>query len=208
MRSVVLTESKGEARVDSRQLAVGLENQHKNVMKLIERYARQFKELGLLPFQTEAVKTPGARGTKRHRFALLNEDQAFLLLTMARNTDRIVELKTALVKAFRQAREGRKVTEAEYLPGYHEMHDLAQELADGSKNERFVHMNLNKLVNKTVGIESGQRQRLGSARMSSVVVAQHLAAQAMQAANDHHDGYAAAKKALGSLEILLLGKTA
>jgi len=208
MRAVVLVHSKGEPRIDSRQLAARLQNQHKNVLELIERYATNFKSLGLLPFETEAVRTEGGRGAKRQRFALLNEDQSYLLLTMSRNTAHIVELKTALVKAFKQARAGEAATELEYLPGYHELHDRAHELAAGSENERFVHMNLNKLVNKTVGIASGQRSKVASAQKSSIVVAQHLAVKAMEAANDHHDGYAAAKVALGRLETLLLGKRA
>jgi phage regulator Rha-like protein len=37
---------------------------------------------------------------------LLNEDQAFFLLSLSRNTDRVVELKASLIMAFREARYG------------------------------------------------------------------------------------------------------
>ncbi|WP_454862815.1 Rha family transcriptional regulator [Pseudomonas hormoni] len=103
---ITLAQFKGEPRVDSRQLAEQLGNQHKNTVELIERYLGKFKEFGLLPFQTEAVKTLESRGVKHLKFALLNEDQAFFLLALSRNTDRVVELKSSLIMAFREARYG------------------------------------------------------------------------------------------------------
>lgn len=194
---VALTDKKGEARVDSRLLATGLRNQHKNVMELIERYADHFKRFGVLPFQTE--KPTGAKGGRPERFALLNEDQSYFLLSLSRNSEHVVELKANLVLAFKQARAGQDVSAVEYLPGYRELHALAHELAAGSENERFVHMNLNKLVNKTVGIGAGQRGNLAAPVRSLTVVAQTLAAKAMEGAKDHKDGYEKAKQALGQL---------
>ncbi|MEA9979734.1 MULTISPECIES: Rha family transcriptional regulator [unclassified Pseudomonas] len=103
---ITLIQYKGEPRIDSRLLAEQLGNQHKNTMELIERYLCKFKEFGLVPFQTEAVKTLESRGVKHMKFALLNEDQAFFLLALSRNTDRVVELKSSLIMAFREARYG------------------------------------------------------------------------------------------------------
>lgn len=103
---ITLAKLNGESRVDSRLLTKQLGNQHKNTMELIERYLAKFKEFGLLPFQTEAVKTTGSRGSKHQRFALLNEDQAFFLLSLSRNTKRVVDLKSDLIMAFREARYG------------------------------------------------------------------------------------------------------
>ena len=48
----------------------------------------------------------GQHGGGDARFALLNEDQAFFLLSLSRNTDRVVELKANLIMAFREARYG------------------------------------------------------------------------------------------------------
>lgn len=88
----------------------------------------------------------------------------------------------------------------EYLPTYHDLHDEAHRLADGSANERFVHMNLNKLINATVGIGAGQRDQLALGQKSLAVVAQMAATNALRASNDHHDGYQNAKQALSSLQ--------
>ena len=105
MNIIPLTRVGEEPRVDSRQLAEQLGNQHKNSMALIERYSEKFKEFGLLAFETEA-RLAGQHGGGNVRFALLNEDQAFFLLSLSRNTDRVVELKASLIMAFREARYG------------------------------------------------------------------------------------------------------
>ena len=105
MNAIALTQHKSEARVDSRLLGNQLGNQHKNTTALIERYLSKFKRLGVVPFQTEKPLA-GTVGGRPERYALLNEDQAFFLLALSRNTDRVVELKSSLIMAFREARYG------------------------------------------------------------------------------------------------------
>ena len=105
MNAIALTQHKSEARVDSRLVASQLGNQHKNTTALIERYLSKFKKLGVVPFQTEKPLA-GTVGGRPERYALLNEDQAFFLLALSRNTDRVVELKSSLIMAFREARYG------------------------------------------------------------------------------------------------------
>ncbi|WP_282410553.1 Rha family transcriptional regulator [Pseudomonas sp. PS02303] len=105
MNAIVLIQSKGEPRVDSRVLAEQLSTQHKSSIELIDKYADKIRRFGHLPFQTEVGKRVQGGG-KAERFALLNEDQAFFLLTLSRNTDRVVELKANLIMAFREARYG------------------------------------------------------------------------------------------------------
>lgn len=102
--SIQLVHSIGEARVDSRLIAERLGVEHKATFQLLASYREDFEELGLLPFEMEAVKKDGARGVKRRKFAFLNEDQAYLLLAYSRNTKRVRLLKVNLVKAFRDAR--------------------------------------------------------------------------------------------------------
>lgn len=105
MNAITLTHTENEPRVDSRQLANQLGTKHKNPMALIERYLAKFAEFGVVPFQTEKPLA-GTAGGRPERFALLNEDQAFFLLSLSRNTDRVVDLKADLIMAFREARYG------------------------------------------------------------------------------------------------------
>ena len=187
---------KGEARIDSRLLAPVTGNQHKNVIGLIERYAEQFLVFGVVPFQTE--KPTSKKGGRPQRFALLNEDQCYLLLTFARNTAAVVAMKVQLVQAFKEARRAAELHQ-EYLPEYHALHDRLHSLADGSVNERFVHMNINRLVNKVAGLEAGQRGSAPVPQRALMIAAQHIASNAMQGATDHKDGYDRAKAALAPL---------
>ncbi len=105
MSAAILILIGDEPRVDSRLLAEQLGNRNRNTVELIDRYAHKIKRFGQLPFQTEVGKRVQGGG-KAERFALLNEDQAFFVLALSRNTDRVVELKSSLIMAFREARYG------------------------------------------------------------------------------------------------------
>ena len=208
MNDIALTTHKGEARADSRLLAERMKLRHHSAFEMVKDFKADFEQLGVIRFQTEQPHQ-GSKGGRPERYALLNEDQSYLLLAFSRNTLHVRALKVALlVKAFRQARQGQQITEVEYLPAYRELHDRAHKLAAGSKNERFIHMNLNRLVDKTVGIESGQRQTAAAPVRSLLATAQIIAARAMASANDHHDAYLSAKTALHSFHQLIDGSHA
>ena len=189
-----LVTKKAEPRIDSRLLAQHLGNKHENVMQLLRDYRADFEPFGILRFETGEITGRG----QPVKFALLNEDQAYLLLAYSRNTAKVRALKVKLVLAFGEARRAAELT-AEYLPTYHGLHDQLHTLAAGSPNERWAHANLNKLVNKAAGIEAGQRPAAGVPQKAMLIAAQHIATQAMQGATNHHEGYARAKTALAPL---------
>ena len=194
---------KDEARIDSRLLAQHLrKKRHQDLFELIKRYEAKLLELGKVLFQTGA--STGSRTGQRERFALLNEDQAFFVLTLSRNTPTVVYLKLKLIQAFGEARRAAQSHRTEYLPTYHALHDAIHARAAGSPNEKFVHMNVNKLVNKTAGIESGQRASASFLQQSMLTVAQAIAAKAMQQAPDHRTGFQQAKTALVELSRVAL----
>lgn len=194
---LALTTHKNDARVDTRLLTNHLGNQHRHVMALIEKYAESFASFGKVLFE-KASSLDSLTG-QRERFALLNEDQAFFLLALSRNNDRVVALKVKLIKAFSEARRVVDQRQTEYLPTYHRLRDTIHQLAGQSPNEKFVHINFNKLVNKAAGLEAGQRPKAGLLQQAMLTVAQDVATQAMQGATDHHDGYQLAKRSLSAL---------
>ena len=57
-------------------------------------------------------------------------------------------------------------------------------------------MNINRAINKTVGVESGGRHNLTFPGKSMLAVAQLIACNAMADAGDHRAGYERAKQAL------------
>lgn len=84
----------GELRISSEQIAEGAGTQHKNVLELLENNAYDFLEFGTFAFETR--KSAG----RPTRLALLNEQQALLLMTYQRNTEQVRAFKIALIKAF------------------------------------------------------------------------------------------------------------
>lgn len=191
-------------RADTRLLAQHMKVKHKNSMELVEKHKADFLELGHLPFQTEVgYRTQG--GGKAERFALLNEDQSYLLLTYSRNTATVRALKVKLVKAFSAARKAAEQRATEYLPSYHLAHDALRGLAPDPQRQHYLHMNVNKLLNKVAGIESGKREIAQQGSLALLTVGQMLTAQAVAGASDHKTAYARIKAAMQSLQVLLPG---
>jgi phage regulator Rha-like protein len=197
-QALALLQSKDEPRIDSMTMAEQLHQRHDSLFKLVKIHQADFDSLGKVGFQIRASE--GSRTGQAVRVALLTEDQAYLLLTYTRNTARTRSLKVKLVQSFSAARRNAQLRQAEYLPEYHALHDRVAELARGSQHQRHVHTNINRLVNKVVGIESGQRSR---APMSILSTVQLVATRAMAGAANHRDGYQRAKAAVQALQVLL-----
>ena len=194
---LVLSTIKDEARIDSRLLAKHLGSQHQSIVENVKNYQADFEVLGKVRFETEAL--PGSRTGQSVKFVMLNEDQSFLLLTYSRNTSRVRHLKLRLIQVFSEARKAINMRQVEYLPTYHHLHYTVHQLAIGSSNEKFVHINVNKLVNKAAGVETGQRASASLPQQAMLIVCQDLATKAMHGAADHHDGYQRAKHCLQAL---------
>lgn len=190
-----------EARVDSRVMAAYLGLKARNVFELVNDYRGDFEKLGVLRFQTGKIEGRG----RPEKFALLNEDQCYLLLSFSRNTERVRDLKVKLVQAFRRARDG-QATDADYIPFYHALHDGVRMLAekaraDGSATpEQMFHVNFNRLVNRTLGIVTGERVRLTPAQRLGASMANAIARQSVDdvlaRGGDHHEAYQEAKRRL------------
>ena len=104
--SITLIEFSGEPRIDSRAIADQLGVENKNTRELIEKYLPDFEEFGVCPFET-AKPPQGSYGGRPEKFALLNEDQSYLLLTYAQNTEQARALKIRLVRSFGEYRRGK-----------------------------------------------------------------------------------------------------
>ncbi len=163
--NIMLATKKGELRVDSRLLAHQLDNRHRNVIALVKKHQDHIKRFGHLLFETQ-VGERGQGGGKAELFVLLNEDQAYFLLSLSKNTERVVTLKANLITAFREARDRASVTSAQYLPLYHALHNevaaLARRAQEGGSTTaaQMFHINANKALNSIMGIAKGERSAL------------------------------------------------
>lgn len=81
--------------VTSETIAQGAGVQHKNVLELINTHPLSLERFGQVAFET----LPGYNNSQV-RLALLNEQQATLLMTFMRNSEKVIEFKVELVEAF------------------------------------------------------------------------------------------------------------
>lgn len=97
MKDLVRTRNK-DIVTDTLIIAKGVGNHHKNVMELLNNYSHTKT---LSTFQTEKV----SNGGRPVEYAILNEKQATFLITLMRNSDKVIEFKEKLSNAFIQQRE-------------------------------------------------------------------------------------------------------
>ena len=76
---VVVDAERGTASTTSLIVAEGTGNDHASVMRLIRDNLADFEEFGRVGFEIQPFQTAG--GVQRREFAILNEEQATLLLT-------------------------------------------------------------------------------------------------------------------------------
>lgn len=88
----------GSLIVSSETIAAGSGVQHKNVLESIAKNQGDLEQFGRVAFETRPFQTAG--GVQNMRLALLNEQQATLVMTYQRNTEQVKAFKLALVKAF------------------------------------------------------------------------------------------------------------
>jgi phage regulator Rha-like protein len=93
--------------VDSRLVADNLNNQHESLMRLLYTHIEVIeKRFDTIRFEVGASKMPDGRiNPNPEKFAWLTEDQAIFLMTLCKNTDRVVQCKANLVESFSNKRK-------------------------------------------------------------------------------------------------------
>jgi phage regulator Rha-like protein len=84
---------------NSKVIAEGTSNQHHAIREIIKKYRSDFEEFGTLLISNE--ESTGGRPTE---LFLLNEEQATLLMTYLRNSEKVRKFKIELVKQFYEMR--------------------------------------------------------------------------------------------------------
>lgn len=153
-------------RVDTRTLAPKLDVRHRGIIQNIRSYEAEFSELGRVLFEKAPLQTPG--GTQEIVYAMLNEDQAYFLLTLSRNSPMVVRAKLSLVKAFKSAREMMDQSTLARIEGKKARRietDSIKKLVEyatqqGSKSASKYYMSVTKMTYDLLGLEAGQRDNL------------------------------------------------
>lgn len=136
---VILAKDKDQNKIPvttSKIIADALNKQHCDVIKLVRKYKNDFSEFGELHFKKiehhyadskTDIKPQNIFKNQNYRFktqdksgrtteiAILNEQQATLLITYMRNNEEVRQFKVALVKAFYDMRESLAKTQQPLL---------------------------------------------------------------------------------------------
>lgn len=110
----VTTNEEGIPVICTLDFAIGLGIQHKNLLETVRTYQTLIeKDFGRVRFETRPLETAG--GTQQQVVAFLTEDQSLFIGSLSRNSERVVEFKSVLVRSFAAARK--KLAEVN-LPSY------------------------------------------------------------------------------------------
>ena len=101
----------GQAVTTSEAIASGVSVQHKNLLSILRNYQSDFETFGVFAFETRKLSNP--LGGRPETYAILNEQQATLLVTYCKNTEVVRRFKVALVKAFCEAKNPQTLTAEE-----------------------------------------------------------------------------------------------
>lgn len=163
-------------------IADGLNRKHDSVTKVIKRYYEDFKDLGKVGLVVRASSS----GQKQNVYEL-NETQAIFLLTLMDNSNIVVKFKKELSKQFvamksalmqkqssewLQTRKHGKLVRRNETDVITELIEYAKE--QGSHNANMFYVNYSKMVNKVVGIETGQREIATDKTLSVIALVEDL----------------------------------
>lgn len=173
---------RNEVFTDSLIIAQGTENQHESVQRRIRVYEKEICTLGKLGFEIRPM--PSGQEMKIY---LLNEQQATFLITLLKNTNKVVKFKLELVRQFYQMKQ--------YILEHNSPHWQATRLESksnrkletdeikifvayateqGSKNAEKYYCNLSKLANKAVGIEADSRNGATINQLNNLILIEHI----------------------------------
>ena len=169
--------------VNSRAIAKQLNIEHDSLCSTLDKYKEKIKLFGELRETGEdQLNSVNARNTIKSY--LLNEDQAYFLGTLSRNTDVAVEFKYWLVEQFSRARKIVKLTEGQedtedkihrqlaYLSLYTSLNVICEFPLEVTTYENNVTKKTIKridlLINKAVGIEL-KNEKISSNHITEVI---------------------------------------
>jgi hypothetical protein len=174
-----------EMRVTSRLISERTGTTYKATNNLIRKHRERLESFGSLPFKKAAKSKSG-----QEKHALLNEDQAIFLITLSRNTEKVVDFKQALVTAFSKLRRKQARIDADHAKsewqqnrelGKLERRDITDSIkiyisyaeAQGSRGSTHYYTIITKCVNRALCIED--RDEIGEEALHTLATAETVA---------------------------------
>lgn len=175
----ILVQHRTEPRIDSRLFAARIGIKHKNLFELVKKNAKNLRQFGTLPFQTETCSH--STGASINKYALLNESQFDFMcrIVRGRNHEQMTQFKLDVTKAFSKKRAAEPIRR-QYLPHYHESRDALRDL--GAEKHHFI--NLARTENRLTGLLTGERASADEQQLGLLVCMQKIEQAAFQDAID------------------------
>lgn len=105
MSTLSVIERDGLLVVDSLLIAERLDIEHESFIRNLKKHKIRIESrFGVIRFEIGKPPT-GSKGGRPQDYALLTEPQATVLMTLSKNTERVVECKLELVDAFEKAKQ-------------------------------------------------------------------------------------------------------
>ena len=187
-------------------IAEGTENEHRSIIRLIQRYEEKLNRWGKVQFTD--LKSTNPLGGRPTTVAFLNEQQATFLITLLRNSDVVLDFKSELVDQFYKMREILlQKRNAEWLEvrnatkvGYRELTDTIQQVLiplareqGSTAPDNVFYMNYTKSINKKLGIKAKSRDKLPVGKLYEMEKMQSIANVAIRGqvakGEDYHKIY-------------------
>ena len=173
---------KNEVFTNSLVIAEGTGNEHHAVKQLIRQYKHDINDFGTL-----RISNAESTGGRPLELYLLNEQQATFVMTLLRNSNKVVAFKKELVRQFYQMRQ--------YILEHQSTHwqqtrleskntrrmetDEIKQLvayakAQGSEHAERYYTLFSRLANKAVGIGKDQREQLSVRQLNNLTLAEQI----------------------------------
>ena len=151
MNAVILS-AHGVPVTTSVAIADGTVNDHASVIKLVRTYQSDLEDFGRVGFEIQPFETAG--GTQQREIAILNEQQATLLITYMRNTDIVRSFKKRLVRDFWALRvpvqPAAPTTASMFMQSAHIMLEMESRTAALEKQQIALTARLDEVVENNV----------------------------------------------------------
>jgi phage regulator Rha-like protein len=130
MLELIVENKNGVLVVDSRLIAEELGIEHKTLMDNINTHVSKIESaFGAVSVEPLELKTTQGNTTSK-RVAFLTEDQATFVMTLSRNTDKVIDAKIRLVTAFSKAKQALQSINPELLSMFSEMNSRMKLLSE------------------------------------------------------------------------------
>lgn len=172
----------GNIFTDSLAIAQGTENQHHAVRELIKKYKSDIEDFGTLLITNEE-----STGGRPLELFLLNEEQATFVMTLLRNSKKVVAFKKELVRQFYAMRQyilehnsphWQATRQESKMNRNLETDEIKQFVAyakeHGSHSPDRYYISLTNLANKAVGIQPKSRDKATVCQLNNLILIEHI----------------------------------